>query len=151
MNNLKLFVYLGVIVCTAACASSRSGRVYTRDQARVTHSVYYGTVLKVDAVTIEGTQSGAGAVLGGALGAAAGQTIGDGTGRVLGAVAGGVAGALGGSAVEKKVTTQDGLEIMVELDNGEIIAVVQEKDDEYAVGDRVRILKGSDGTTRVRQ
>lgn len=142
---------IGVMVCMCACASSRSGQVYTREQARTAHTVYTGTVLQVQEVTIEGTQSGAGAVLGGALGAAAGQTIGGGSGRVLGTVGGAVGGALAGSALEKKATTAAGLEITVELDNGRVIAVVQEKDDDYQVGDRVRVLEAPDGTTRIRQ
>ena len=60
-------------------------------------------------------------------------------------------GAIAGGAIEEGVTGKEALEITVELDNGQIIAVVQEADDQYRVGDRIRILKSSDGTTRVRQ
>lgn len=35
------------------------------------------------------------------------------------------------------------------MDNGEIISVVQEADADYRVGDRVRLLRASDGTSRV--
>jgi len=107
--------------------------------------------LRVEEVTIEGTQSGAGTLAGGALGGVAGSGVGSGTGKGLAVVGGALLGAVAGSSVEKSATTQVGLEIEVELDNGEIIAVVQEKDDEYRVGDRVRILKDNRGTTRVRQ
>jgi len=149
----------GLLTCGAfsallfmsACAPSTSGKVYSRDQARTSQSVYYGTVLRVEEVTIEGTQSGAGTLAGGALGGVAGSGVGSGTGKGLAVVGGALLGAVAGSSVEKSATTQVGLEIEVELDNGEIIAVVQEKDDEYRVGDRVRILKDNRGTTRVRQ
>lgn len=150
MRRHSLMV-LGVMLFLGACATSRSGQVYTREQARTVHTVYTGTVLQVQEVTIEGTQTGAGAVLGGALGAVAGQTIGGGSGRVLSTVGGAVGGALAGSVVEKKATTAVGIEITVELDNGRVIAVVQEKDDEFQVGDRVRVLEAPDGTTRIRQ
>jgi len=140
-----------VLLILSACAPSTSGKVYSRDQARTSQSVYYGTILRVEEVTIEGTQSGAGTLAGGALGGVAGSAVGSGTGRSLAIVGGAIAGAMAGSAVEKGATTQVGVELEVELDNGEIIAVVQEKDDEYRVGDRVRILKDSRGTTRVRQ
>lgn len=39
----------------------------------------------------------------------------------------------------------------MELDDGCIHVVAQEKDDEYAVGDRVRLLKSPEGTMRIRQ
>jgi outer membrane lipoprotein SlyB len=151
MKSIRITGIICLILFATACASSRSGKVYSQDQARKAHSVYFGTILTVDEVTIEGTQSGAGAILGGALGAAAGQTIGGGSGKILSTVGGAVGGGIGGAAIEKKVTTKVGVELTVELDNGEIIAVVQEKDDDYAVGDRVRMLKSSDGTTRIRQ
>jgi outer membrane lipoprotein SlyB len=88
---------------------------------------------------------------GGVAGGVAGSTIGKGRGSTLGAVAGAIAGGLAGQALEEGVTRRDALEITVEMDNGDIVAVVQERDDEYRVGDRVRILKGPDGITRVRQ
>jgi len=54
---------------------SRSGNVYTRDQARTSQSVNYGTILRVDLVTIEGTQTGMGTVAGGAMGGALGSAV----------------------------------------------------------------------------
>jgi outer membrane lipoprotein SlyB len=62
-----------------------------------------------------------------------------------------LAGAAAGSAAERSASQKAGLEIEVELDDGRIMVIVQEKDDEYAVGDRVRIVQASDGTMRVRQ
>ena len=142
-------IMLSLIV--AGCAGSRSGSVYSRDQSQQSLSVYYGTVLEVRPVMIEGTKSPAGPIMGGVTGAAIGNTIGGGTGRAVATVVGGVVGALAGGAIEEGVTGRNGLEITVELDNGQIIAVVQEADDQYLVGDRIRILKSADGTTRVRQ
>lgn len=140
-----------MFVFSIGCAPSRSARIYSREQARIPHAVFYGTVLQVNPVTIEGTQSGLGMAAGGVAGGVAGSTIGKGRGSTLGAVAGAIAGGLAGQALEEGVTRRDALEITVEMDNGDIVAVVQERDDEYRVGDRVRILKGPDGITRVRQ
>jgi len=133
------------------CASSQSGKVYTRDQARTSHSVYYGTILRVEQVTIEGTQSGAGTLAGGALGGVLGSAVGGGSGKRIATVGGAIAGAAAGSAVEKGVTTVAGVELEVELDDGQLMVVVQEMDDVYRVGDRVRVLRDAKGTTRVRQ
>ncbi len=144
-------VCIVAVLMFSSCQSSRSGEVYSRDQARVSHSVYYGTILVVKMVQIEGTKSGAGVVAGGVLGGFLGNTIGGGTGRSLATAAGAIAGAAAGAVGEEAVTRTQGVELTVELDNGQIIAVVQEADDEYVVGDRVRILKGPDGTSRVRQ
>lgn len=138
-------------ILTACMPESRSGNVYSRDQARTSHSVNYGTVLRVEEVTIEGTQSGAGTVAGGAMGGALGSAVGSGSGRAIATVGGAIIGGIAGSAIEKGVTTDAGLEIEVELDNGELLLVVQEKDDIYRVGDRVRVIRDARGTTRVRQ
>ena len=44
---------------------------------------------------------------------------------------------------------QPGLEITVQLDNGRMLAVTQAADEPFYPGDRVRVLTGYDGTTRV--
>jgi outer membrane lipoprotein SlyB len=128
-----------------------SGNVYSRDQARTVHDVYDGTVIYVRPVQIEGTKSGLGTIAGGALGAVVGHTIGGGTGKAVATVAGGVAGAVAGSAVEEGVTRQNGLEITVELENGDTIAIVQAADEQFDVGDQVRVLMRPDGSARVVQ
>jgi len=147
----SLFLSLSCFFLLAGCAPSTSGNVYTRDQARTSHSVYYGTILRADPVTIEGKSSAVGAIAGGALGGVLGNAVGSGKGRNLATVAGALGGAAAGSAIEKKTTTVQGVELEVELDNGELIVVVQEADAAYRVGDRVRVIKDARGTTRVRQ
>ncbi|NCC25266.1 MAG: glycine zipper 2TM domain-containing protein [Deltaproteobacteria bacterium] len=134
----------------AGCASSRSGEVYSRNQARQVNKVFYGTVLKVSHVQIEGTQSGIGMLGGAIVGGILGSMIGQGHGSTLAAVGGAVGGAVVGSAGEEAITKKNGLEITVELDDGEILAIVQEADAEYFVGDKVRVLRASDGSARVR-
>ena len=62
---------------------------------------------------------------------------------------GGVAGAVAGEAIEKKITTEDGLEITVRLDSSDTIAVVQAQDVLFVPGDSVRVLFGPRGSTRV--
>jgi len=80
-----------------------------------------------------------------------GSTIGSGRGRRLATTGGAVAGAAAGSAVEQSRAMRPGIEIEVALDDGRIMVVVQEKDDEFNVGDRVRLIKSPDGTHRIRQ
>lgn len=145
------FFALSTLLLSGCSAPSTSGNVYTRDQARTSHSVFFGTILRAEPVVIEGSTSAAGTIGGGALGGALGSAVGSGSGRTIATVAGAVAGAAAGKAAEKSMTTVQGVELEVELDNGELILVVQEADSAYRVGDRVRVIKDAKGTTRVRQ
>jgi len=137
------------LLVVAGCASSRSGNVYTRDQARTAQTVELGEVVSVREVLIEGTKTPIGAVAGGVLGGVLGSMVGGGKGQTLGTVVGAIGGAGAGAVAEEGVTRQKGLEITVKLDRGEALAIVQAADEAFAVGDRVRVLRGSDGTTRV--
>lgn len=146
----RLYILCCCFLIIAACAESRSGSVYTRDQARTAMTVLNGTVTDVRPVQIEGTKTPVGVIAGGAGGAALGSTIGGGSGRTVATVLGGLAGAAGGAIAEEQLTKKDGLEITVQLTGGETIAVVQEADEQFSVGEAVRVLKSPDGTTRVR-
>jgi outer membrane lipoprotein SlyB len=80
-----------------------------------------------------------------------GNTVGGGTARALATVAGAIAGAAVGAAAEEGITRRDAVELEVEMDSGELIVVVQEADQVFNVGDRVRIIKDGSGKTKVRQ
>lgn len=133
----------------AGCASSKSGDVYTRDQARREQNIRMGVVESVREVLMEGTKSPVGAVAGAAVGGVAGSTLGGGKGSTIAAVIGAVAGGLAGSAIEEGVTRKQAMEITIKMDNGQLIAIVQEGDPlEFRPGDRVRIIS-SGGESRV--
>ena len=133
------------------CGTTQSGRVYNQGQAQRSMSVYYGTIIELRQVTIQGSNSGAGTVIGGVAGGVIGSTIGSGRGRTLASVGGALVGALAGSAVEKESRTKAAVEFTIELDSGRLMAVVQEDSSYYRIGDRVRLLQSGDGTWRVRQ
>jgi outer membrane lipoprotein SlyB len=149
MKPFPCFTSLIAVALIAGCASSNSGDVYSRDQARRSQTVQSGTVQSVRNVKIEGTRSAVGPVAGGVAGGVAGSTIGGGKGQVLAALGGAALGAVGGAVAEEKLTKKAGLEISVKLDSGSTIAVVQEADVMFSVGERVRVLTAPDGTTRV--
>lgn len=148
MDALKLTVALLATIAITGCASSKSGGAYTRDQARQEMHVRLGVVESVREVTMEGTKSGAGTFAGAAVGGVAGSNVGGGKGQIVGAILGAVAGGMAGSAIEDSVTKKNALEITVKLDNGQLIAIVQEADEAFHPGEKVRILSGS-GATRV--
>ncbi|MBN2706518.1 MAG: glycine zipper 2TM domain-containing protein [Deltaproteobacteria bacterium] len=143
--------FLSLMFLVFGCAGNQSGRVYREHEAQRLLSVYYGTIIELREVTIEGENSGAGGVLGGITGGIAGSTVGSGRGRVLATLGGALAGAAAGTLLEQESSTKTALEFTIELDNGRLLAVVQENDGHYRVGDRVRLLESENGAWRVRQ
>lgn len=148
MKTKHIIFILVSLFILSGCASSRSGSAYTRDQARQEHTVRMGVVESVRQVQIEGTKSNVGTVSGAAVGGVAGSNIGKGRGATVGAILGAVGGGIAGAAAEEGITRKDGLEITIKLDNGNLIAVVQEADEKFSPGERVRVLSGH-GATRV--
>jgi outer membrane lipoprotein SlyB len=140
-----LLIALAAITLTG-CAGSKSGSAYTRDQARQEMIVRTGVVESVREVQIEGTKSGVGTAAGAVVGGVGGSNIGGGKGQIVGAVVGAVVGGMAGAAIEEGVTKKTGLEITVRLDNGQLTAVVQEGDEIFHAGERVRLLSGAGGT-----
>ncbi len=78
-----------------------------------------------------------GAVIGGLLG----NTIGGGTGRSLATAAGAVAGGVAGNSIEGAVNRTDGVQLVIKMDSGKTIAVVQKADKQaFRVNQRVMLL-----------
>lgn len=129
----------------AGCAEGLGGGSYRREDARREQNVRMGMVESVREVQIEGTRTPIGPVAGAVVGGIAGSTVGGGHGSDIAAVLGAVAGAVAGQAIEQGTTRRTGVEITVKLDSGALVAIVQEADEAFKPGDRVRIL--SDGQT----
>lgn len=139
MKQLLVLILSALVL--AGCASSRSGEVYSRDQARREMNVRMGVIESVREILLEGTKSGVGTVAGGVVGGVAGSGVGGGKGQIIGAVVGAVAGGLAGNAIEEGGTRKRGVELTVRLDDGKMISVVQEDDPAlFRIGDRVRVL-----------
>lgn len=132
----------------AACASSNSGSVYSRDDARKVQVVKMGVVESVRPVKLEGTKTPIGSAAGAAVGGIAGGSVGNGRGSAVGAVIGAVAGGIAGAMAEEGITRKDAFEITVKMDSGALIAIVQEADEQFKTGDKVRLIEGG-GVSRV--
>jgi outer membrane lipoprotein SlyB len=146
---------IGTILCAAAalalagCAyPGRGSADYRGYQTRTEQSVRFGVVEGVRPVRIDAADTGVGVVSGATLGGIAGSTVGGGSGSAAAAVAGALVGGIIGYNIERDANARSGIEITVLLDGGKYIAVVQEADEAFAIGDRVRVLSGQ-GTTRV--
>ena len=140
---------LALAVITGCAQPGLGSGNYTRGQVRGEQAVRFGSVESVRDVVIDARDTGTGTLAGAAIGGVAGSTVGGGSrANAVGAIAGAVVGGIIGNAVEKNSNDRKGVEVTVRLENGNVIAVTQEKDEDLRVGDRVRILSGQ-GTTRV--
>lgn len=149
MNQISTVALIAAgTLLLAGCPAGLGSKDYSRSQARTVQEVQMGSVESVREVTLEGTKTPIGAGAGAVVGGVAGSTVGGGRGSVVGAAVGAVLGGVGGAAAEEAVTRQKGVEITVKLDSGRMIAITQAADQEFRVGDRVRVLTGG-GVTRV--
>src|SRR5690606_4315143 len=147
---LAVTAVVASLAVVAGCANrSASSSVYTYGQAQQEQIVRTGTVVSVRAITIQDEKSsGAGIGAGGALGGVAGNAVGGGSGRAIAAVGGAVGGGLLGQPDANRIGQKQGLEITVQLDNGETRVVAEEADVALSSGQRVRMISGG-GPTRV--
>ena len=140
---------LAAALLAQACATPSSGRSYAKHEARVAWDVKYGEVVAVDDAVIEGRRSPLGRIGGGLVGYEVGRTVGGGTARAVAGAIGAVTGAVAGQAIEERATREQAWLFTVELESGRTIAVVQARDQSFAIGERVRIYMRRDGAARV--
>lgn len=139
---------VSALFITGCATRSNSGAVYSSSQTQREQIVRMGVVESVRPVTIQNRESGVGTVAGAVVGGVAGGGMGGGRGSAVTAVLGAVAGGIAGQAIENSANKQNGIEITVRLENGEMRAIVQTADEVFQPGERVRILSSS-GVSRV--
>ncbi len=147
MTFRKLLIpALGLIVAglvTSGCAPQPVGGAYAGpgDYGRANYTET-GTIVSSRPVLVRSDGRG-GAVVGAVAGGAAGAALGGDTG---GSIAGGLAGALIGgilgSEIEKSSSAHEGIEYIIELDNGRTVTVLQDPSRYYEPGTRVRVIFG---------
>ncbi|WIT12423.1 glycine zipper 2TM domain-containing protein [Paucibacter sediminis] len=145
---IKKLIVAATVAALAAC-STTSPDVVQRGDAQRMSQVQDATILSIRPVTVDGSQSGAGAVTGGVIGAVAGSSVGGRReGQIVG-VLGAVAGAVIGNAVERNATREEAVEILLQLRNGERRSVVQAKAGETLLPGDAVVLVTTGGKTRV--
>lgn len=154
MNKSKKLLLAATLAFSATllsgCVSESSGQVYKRSEVKQAQIVQRGTIKSIRPVKIQGKESnfGIGTIGGAALGGIAGGSIGHGLGSAAAAVGGALLGGMAGNAVEGKVREENGIEIIVRLDNGTEVSVVQAADQAFSVGQHVKVV-GSGENVRV--
>lgn len=144
----KAMIGISMSLWLTGCALQPSDS-FSRRELNQSYRVEMGTVERVKNVPIQGTDSGVGTIGGGALGGIAGGAIGGGRGSSIASVVGVIGGLVIGNALESQATQELGLELTVKLDNGQTALVIQAAEPSFQIGDRVRVLSGKDGKTRV--
>lgn len=149
MTTLKtLGAALSCVLLLGGCAYHYGTRDYRGYETRGEQAVRFGVVESVREVRIQPRETGVGSAGGAVLGGIAGSHAGGGSGQVAAAIGGAILGGIIGQSVERSANERPGVELTVLLDSGKYIAVVQEADEQFRSGDRVRIVSGR-GTTRV--
>ncbi|PSV25879.1 MULTISPECIES: glycine zipper 2TM domain-containing protein [unclassified Photobacterium] len=145
---------LTVILSTlglAGCATNPYGNAYNVNDARQMQEVYYGTVTRTQAVTLNGNGNGIGTLAGGAIGGILGSGVGGGTGSQIAAIGGALLGGYLGNEAGNEVTKRNGVNLTIKLDSGRTVSIVQQVNPNvmFHAGERVQINISDDGTSRV--
>ncbi|WP_297476660.1 glycine zipper 2TM domain-containing protein [uncultured Photobacterium sp.] len=153
MTNKKMMVAVAMILSfgVVGCAQNPYGNTYNVAEARTMQTVLSGTITKLDAVTMNSDgESTIGTLAGAAVGGILASKIGGGSGSDIAAIGGALAGGALGSSAGDAISKRQGVNIIIKLDSGRTVAVVQEVDPNmlFKVGQRVDLYQQG-RTTRV--
>ena len=151
--SMKLLPIIGALpFLFVSCAQdSLTGDTVSRSEAGRAQDVRTGRITAIRPTRIEGGTTG-GTLVGAGVGGLIGNQIGGGSGRTAATVGGALAGGAAGSHIGQNVTSRNGLEIEVRLDEGgRRVSVVQEVNprESFSVGDQVRVVTAAGGRSRV--
>ncbi len=136
----RLLLPLLIAATLAGCASTDPDLRPRVDAMRMAQ-VQDGTLLAVRKVRLDGNQTGLGATVGTVAGAVSGSTVGGNRESVVFATLGAVLGGVIGHAIERNSGRDEALELIVQLRNGERVAIVQSQGDErFNPGDAVMVI-----------
>jgi outer membrane lipoprotein SlyB len=151
-NSLMITSAAVVALLLSGCAREISSDVYSDSHMGEASRTYRGVVASVRQVQVAPEkleQNVLGAGVGGLGGGLAASHIGKGKGNIAATAAGAIAGAVGGAYAEKMLKTQNALEYVVQLQNGEMRTVVQGLNPAFSVGQPVMVIVAQNGRSRV--
>ena len=135
MNKYALLLALPLTAAgIAGCASDIDSNYYSTGSVGQVSQAQGCTVVSVRPIKVS-TQNGAGTAIGGIAG---GNTA-----HLLGAVGGAILGGFAGNAAQEGLTSQQGYEYIVRLDNGNTVSTTQGADVLLNPGQRCQIIFGN--------
>jgi len=142
-SALTLLAFLGSMLLPLASSPALA-------QANTVQNIRYGEIIAMSQGMVKTQSDGTGATVGATAGAVAGYALVGGRDRWLGGLLGGVLGGAAGKGIEKASRKKKGWDLIIKLDNGEEIGIgVPGKKKIYNEGDRVRLMTGAGGQTKV--
>src|SRR5258706_3362719 len=144
-NLIAAMLAASALAVAGGCASI-AAQDYGYSEARSVQSVAYGTIESVRPVRLNEDHGGVGTAAGAVIGGLAGNELGHGSGRAVTTILGAIGGGLAGNALERNATAQSGTEIVVRLDSGATIAVVQGAPEQFEARQPLRVLTGLRGS-----
>jgi outer membrane lipoprotein SlyB len=146
MNKQTILNLIGasfLSLLLSSCAENVNPNTYTTSEVGSASRVVSGVIVSKRAVSVD-NNSGVGGLAGTATGAALGSTIGGSTaGNIAAIVGGAVIGGVAGNAIDGSINHHQGFEYIIRLQKGRTISVVQTKDEELHVNDRVLVIYGA--------
>jgi outer membrane lipoprotein SlyB len=141
---------VALMVSVAAC-SHPSSTTYGDSEVGQTMETSQGSVVSSRVVAVAGEPGFIGAGAGAAVGAAGGGLAVNGPASLLVAIVGGLVGAGIGYMAEKRISDRDGIEYILQMDDGRLVTLVQNReDDEQPLPDGTPVLVQLNGQyTRV--
>ena len=150
---LQLVLSAVVVLSFCSCGRQMSSDVYSGQGVGESSVTYNGTVIHVRQVTVQGADDLSGNTMGliggGVAGALIGSEFGKGRGNLYTTLGGAALGATAGAFAQQKLSEQQAMEYIVELENGQTRTVVQGMDPRFSVGQKVYVMVGDRGRARV--
>ena len=150
MKMSKCLTSLMIAMFMVGCSySSLKPEVVDRSSAQRMQTVVFATVVSIDQVILAG-DGDTGSVVGAVIGAVAGASVTDSeTESDIAGVLGGLVGSAIGAKVGDAATRKPAIELLLELDSGPTVSIIQEAGDySFSAGQRVKIIKNK-GKSRV--
>lgn len=149
-TGMGIVTLVGALALLGGCATENySAQTYRTGLSA--QRVELGTIVAMRNVALQPNNAGGavGTIAGGILGSQLGGESNSFALHGLGALGGAVIGGMLGQSAGHQITGSVGELITVRLNNGRMVAVTQKAGQGLRVGQKVQVLYGSDGKTRV--
>ena len=146
-GSLMVMLLVSASLGLSGCVTMPSNTSYSSQEVGRISTVQKGTIIAMRLVDVSSTGKD-GSAVGGAIGAVGGSSIGsNGRDNLAGAIVGAVVGSAVGAAADKSGSAQKMTEFIVQLEQGDPIAIVQSNEGNLSIGNKVLIIKS--GVTRI--
>jgi outer membrane lipoprotein SlyB len=148
MKMKKIFLVAGATLplFLTNCAPKLGGSDYAMADVGANSLSLRGTIVAIRTVNINASQPnqpGVGAAVGAVSGAVIGNVVSN--HGPFTTLAGGLLGGVGGHYAEQALTSQEGFEYTVELENGQVQTIAQGAEPRMSVGQRVIVVLNNKG------